>query len=115
MATPEVTIEGEGPETPLRERVYAVVRAIPRGCVATYGQVARLAGAPRAARFVGQALHRNPEPIVTPCHRVVFADGSLAEHFGFGGCQMQRELLEGEDVPFLDATHVDLAACRWDA
>ncbi len=100
---------------PLSERVYEVVRRIPCGRVATYGQVARLAGAPRAARFVGQALHRNPEPIVTPCHRVVFADGSLAERFGFGGAGMQRALLEHEGVPFVDGTHVDLARCRWDA
>ncbi len=100
---------------PLAERVYAVVREIPCGCVATYGQVARLAGSPRAARYVGQALHHNPHPIETPCHRVVFSDGTLAEHFGFGGASVQRELLEGEDVPFLDAMHVDLARCRWSA
>ncbi len=59
-------------------RVYEVVRRIPKGKVATYGQVAALAGAPRNARFVGYALHSNPEPGVIPCHRVVFRDGSLA-------------------------------------
>lgn len=58
-------------------RVYEVVRRIPKGKVATYGQVAALAGAPRNARFVGYALHSNPEPGVIPCHRVVFRDGSL--------------------------------------
>ncbi len=102
-------------KAPLAERVYEVVRSIPCGCVATYGQVARLAGAPRAARSVGQALHRNPHPIETPCHRVVFADGRLAERFGFGGAEVQRELLEGEGVSFIDDMHVDLAKCRWDA
>ncbi len=100
---------------PLAERVYEVVRSIPCGCVATYGQVARLAGSPRAARFVGQALHHNPHPIETPCHRVVFSDGKLAEHFGFGGASVQRELLEEEHVPFIDDMHVDLARCRWSA
>ena len=66
-------------------RVYEVVRRIPKGKVATYGQVAALAGAPRNARFVGYALHSNPEPGVIPCHRVVFRDGSLAPGFAFGG------------------------------
>ena len=99
----------------LTERIYEVVRSIPLGRVATYGQVARLAGAPRAPRFVGQALHRNPHPIETPCHRVVFAAGSLATNFGFGGPEAQRSLLEGEGVGFLDSTHVDMERFRWDA
>lgn len=102
-------------KTSAAERVYEVVRAIPKGKVATYGQVARLAGMPRAARYVGQALHHNPTPIETPCHRVVFSDGCLAEHFGFGGASIQRQLLEAEDVVFVDPMHVDLASCRWDA
>ena len=57
--------------------VYAAVRRIPAGKVATYGQIAMLAGSPRASRIVGGALHRNPEPGKTPCHRVVFRDGGL--------------------------------------
>ena len=52
------------------ELIYDVVRKIPRGCVATYGQVAALAGNPRWSRVVGYALHVNPEPGVIPCHRV---------------------------------------------
>ena len=56
--------------------VYAAVRRIPAGKVATYGQIAMLAGSPRASRIVGGALHRNPEPGKTPCHRVVFRDGA---------------------------------------
>lgn len=74
--------------------------AIPKGKVATYGQVAALAGAPRNARFVGYALHSNPEPGVIPCHRVVFRDGSLAPGFAFGGSERQRLLLEEEGVVF---------------
>ena len=74
--------------------VYEVVRRIPRGCVATYGQVAALAGRPRAARFVGFALHANPEPGVIPCHRVVGADGSLTGYAG--GLECKRTLLDLE-------------------
>lgn len=73
--------------------VYAAVRRIPAGKVATYGQIAMLAGSPRASRIVGGALHRNPEPGKTPCHRVVFRDGSLAPGFAFGGPGAQRALL----------------------
>ena len=58
------------------ERVYAAVRLIPRGSVATYGQIARAIGNPRLARVVGYALHVNPEPGVIPCHRVVRRDGA---------------------------------------
>ncbi|KAB8292839.1 MGMT family protein [Bifidobacterium avesanii] len=105
-------------------RVYDVVRRIPAGSVATYGQVAALAGAPRSARFVGFALHANPEPGVIPCHRVVFRDGSLAPGFAFGGPERQRALLEEEGVRFkpgsgepagADGWRVDLDACQWRA
>lgn len=97
------------------ERVYDVVEQIPEGMVATYGQVARLVGEPRKARFVGFALHSNPRPGIVPCHRVVFADGRITDGFAFGGSEAQRALLENEGVPFVDDTHVDLAACRWPA
>ena len=97
------------------EEVYAIVEQIPRGCVATYGQVATLAGRPRSARYVGYALHANPRPGIVPCHRVVFADGSICTGFAFGGADAQRELLEHEGVRFLDETHVDMGRCRWDA
>ncbi|MBS6948408.1 MAG: MGMT family protein [Bifidobacterium scardovii] len=107
-------------------RVYEVVRRIPRGMVVTYGQVAALAGNPRNARFVGFALHANPEPGVIPCHRVVFRDGSLAPGFAFGGPDEQRTLLEEEGVPFIppsgkdgnageDGWRVDLSRCQWEA
>jgi methylated-DNA-protein-cysteine methyltransferase-like protein len=102
------------------ERVYAAVKQIPRGCVATYGQIAGMIGAPRAARYVGFALHRNPYEGIVPCHRVVFADGSLAPGFLFGGPDEQRKRLESEGVIFLPGigphgtARVDLKACRWD-
>lgn len=74
----------------------------PEGMVATYGQVALLAGRPRSARYVGYALHSNPRPGQIPCHRVVFADGRICEGFAFGGPDAQRELLMGEGVTFTD-------------
>lgn len=97
------------------ERVYTMVEQIPRGMVATYGQIARLIGEPRRARYVGFALHANPRPGIVPCHRVVFADGSLCEGFAFGGIDVQRGLLEEEGVRFTSAGKVDLAVCRWPA
>ncbi len=66
-------------------RVYDMVRQVPCGMGATYGQIAKLVGEPRRARYVGYALHVNPEPGDIPCHRIVFADGRLAEGFAFGG------------------------------
>lgn len=97
------------------ERVYETVEQIPEGMVATYGQIARLIGEPRRARYVGFALHSNPRPGIVPCHRVVFADGSICQGFAFGGPGAQRALLEDEGVVFRDETHVDLAHCRWPA
>ncbi|MBQ9058441.1 MAG: MGMT family protein [Atopobiaceae bacterium] len=97
------------------DKVYDAVRLIPRGYVATYGDVARVVGRPRSARYVGYALHSNPHPgDEIPCHRVVFADGHLSEGFAFGGPEVQRMLLESEGVPFEDADHVDLEQCRFD-
>lgn len=90
------------------ERIYEVVKLIPCGRVMSYGQVARLAGNPRGARAVGFALHRNPQPGVIPCHRVVFRDGSLAPGFAFGGPDEQRQLLEAEGVGFTEDGRVDM-------
>lgn len=99
------------------ERVYSMVEQIPYGMVATYGQIARLVGEPRKSRYVGFALHNNPRPGVgagkVPCHRVVFADGSLASGFAFGGPDAQRLMLEAEGVVFLPNGKVDLKASRW--
>ena len=83
-----------------REEVFAVVARIPAGKVSTYGLVAAAAGHPGAARAVGRLLHTNDKPVVVPCHRVVFADGSTSPAFGFGGGDVQREWLEREGVTF---------------
>ena len=80
------------------ERIYDVVRRIPSGKVATYGQIAMLAGNPRWARAVGYALHANPEPGVIPCHRVLNRFGKTAPAFAFGGADRQAELLRAEGV-----------------
>jgi len=80
--------------TEFQRRVWAITRAIPRGQTRTYGQIARQAGSPGAARAVGQSMARNPWPIVVPCHRVLGSDGSLT---GFGGgVDMKRRMLEME-------------------
>ncbi len=91
------------------EKVYAAVRLIPRGSVATYGQIAAALGSPRLSRVVGYALHVNPEPGVVPCHRVVKRDGEVSSAFAFGGANRQVELLKAEGVGFLDGSHVDMA------
>ena len=88
------------------ERIYEVVKTIPAGKVATYGQVARLAGNPRLSQIVGYALHSNPRPGEIPCHRVVNRFGGLAPAFAFGGENMQRALLESEGVEFDDNGNV---------
>ena len=97
------------------ERIYEVVRAIPRGTVASYGQVARLAGNPRWARVVGYALHVNPDPEETPCYRVVTKDGRTSPAFAYGGSDIQRAMLEADGVEFLPDGRVDMARFAWDA
>ena len=94
--------------TEFERAVYEAVKLIPKGNVATYGQIAELAGYPRAARAVGNALHRNPDETNVPCHRVVNADGRLAKSFGFGGALEQRRRLMAEGVYVMDLS-VDLA------
>ncbi len=95
------------------EKIYAVVRQIPRGKVASYGQVAALAGNPRWSRVVGYALHVNPDPDCTPCYRVVRKDGGLSEAFAFGGINVQRELLERDGVGFDSEGRVLMEKYRW--
>ena len=90
------------------EKIYEVVKSIPEGKVATYGQVALLAGNPRWARVVGYALHINPEPGIIPCHRVVNREGKVAPGFAFGGEGVQRQLLESEGIVFELDGRIDL-------
>jgi methylated-DNA-protein-cysteine methyltransferase-like protein len=96
-------------------RIYAVVKRIPRGKVATYGQVARLAGNPRWARVVGYALHVNPDPDGIPCYRVVNRDGRPSPAFAFGGFQEQVYLLEKDGVEFNSDGNVIMEKYQWNA
>lgn len=93
--------------------VYEVVKQIPKGKVATYGQIARLLGSPRASRAVGYALHFNPSPIIIPCHRVVNRNGNLSEKFAFGGIEEHCKLLYNEGVIANDNMTVDLSKYQW--
>ena len=96
------------------ETVYTMVSKIPRGRVATYGQIARLAGNPRASRIVGCALHTCPASSGIPCHRVVNREGRLAPADAFGGPEVHRSLLEAEGVPVSGEGCVDLKNYCWD-
>lgn len=93
-------------------KIYEVVARIPKGKVATYGQVALLAGNPRWSRVVGYALHTNPDPEKIPCHRVVDRFGSVSKAFAFGGENRQISLLESEGV-MLKEGRVDLHLYQW--
>ncbi len=88
-------------------RIYEAVKKIPKGKVATYAQVAELAGNKRMCRAVGNALHKNPDPDWIPCYRVVNAKGQLAGGFAFGGAEVQQKLLEADGVPVIKG-RVDL-------
>ena len=93
-------------DTPSK-RIYEAVKKIPKGRVATYGQVAALAGDKNMARAVGNALHCNPDPDTIPCYRVVNSKGELAGEFAFGGPGAQQRLLEADGVEVTDGK-VDL-------
>ena len=97
----------------LRDRIYAVVARIPRGRVATYGQVAALAGAPRHARQVGYALYDTPSGTRLPWHRVINARGEISPRSEPGWEAFQRRLLEAEGVRFRRG-RVDLDLYRWE-
>ena len=80
------------------KRIYEAVKMIPKGKVATYGQIAAMAGNPKMSRAVGNALHKNPDPAGIPCFRVVNAKGELSGAFAFGGPGVQQKLLEEDGV-----------------
>jgi methylated-DNA-protein-cysteine methyltransferase-like protein len=94
-------------------RIYAVVRRIPVGRVATYGQIAELAGLPGHARQVGYALHALPQATALPWHRVINASGSVSRRAWPGAELTQRQLLEEEGVGFDLRGRVRLDRVRW--
>lgn len=89
--------------------ILSVVEEIPTGKVATYGQIAKLIGKETYARLVGTVLKRSEYYGSYPCHRVVNHAGRIAPGFS-----QQKELLEKEEVPFKNDTHVDLSKAQWD-
>lgn len=89
------------------KRIYEAVKRIPKGCVATYGQVAAMAGDRKMARAVGNALHKNPDPEHIPCYRVVNSKGELAGAFAFGGETVQADRLMADGIEVVNGK-VDL-------
>ena len=95
-----------------KEKVYIITKKIPRGKVATYKQIARLAGNPKASRAVGMFMKKNPNAPVVPCHRVVGWNGNLIGYSGDGGLNAKKRLLITEGVTFV-GNKVDLKASIW--
>ncbi|HSX49195.1 MAG TPA: MGMT family protein [Candidatus Saccharimonadales bacterium] len=95
-----------------KNKVYEITKNIPAGKVATYGQVAALAGSPKAARAVGYAMKTNPNAPLVPCHRVVASDGKLTGYSGIGGVGQKKEMLIKEGVIF-KGEKVDLKKSLW--
>ncbi|MCD8197044.1 MAG: MGMT family protein [Lachnospiraceae bacterium] len=95
------------------DRIYEVVKQIPRGSVASYGQIAALAGNRRWARVVGYALHANPDPDHIPCYRVVTKEGRVSKAFVFGGVNEQIRLLKEDGIELKDGV-VDMERYQWD-
>ena len=94
------------------EKIYELCRQIPKGKVATYGQLARLAGSPQAARAVGMCMQCNPDAPRTPCHRVVASDGSLHGYSAGDGIPTKKMMLREEGVRF-NGERVDLSTSQW--
>lgn len=95
-----------------RDTVYKITKHIPLGKVATYGQIASMAGNPKAARAVGMCMKTNPYAPIVPCHRVVAADGSLTGYSGGKGIQTKKIMLEKEGVKFI-GEKADIRHFRW--
>ena len=100
-----------GPAKGVHQRIHDIVSRIPRGRVATYGQVARLAGLPRQARLVGYALHALPKGTSVPWQRVVNAKGMISARSGHA--TPQRKLLEREGIHFDAHGKIPLASFQW--
>ncbi len=96
--------------TSFQEKVHKLVQKIPKGKVATYGQIAKLAGSPGASRAVGMCMKNNLDTKVTPCHRVVASNGALTG-YAYGGVKKKKEILKKEGVVF-KGDKVDLAISR---
>ena len=98
----------------LYERIYEIVARIPAGNVATYGQVARMAGIPKGARQVGYAMAALPSDYDVPWHRVINAQGKVSPRARSESTALQRKLLEEEGVQFSPSHRVDFKVVRWE-
>ena len=96
----------------MKQKVYDFLLTIPKGKVVTYGQIAAHLGNKHLARAVGNILHENPHPELYPCYKVVNAKGRLAAHFGWGGMEKQKELLQADGIEVVDGA-VDLCKYKW--
>lgn len=94
------------------ETVYQILRTVPKGKVVTYGQLAKMAGSPKAARAVGMCMQKNPDAPRTPCHRVVASDGSLHGYSAGDGIPTKKKMLLEEGV-FFNGDAVDLSRSQW--
>ncbi len=97
--------------SPFKEKIYALAKQIPKGKVATYGQLATLAGSPGASRAVGMCMSTNKTPETIPCHRVVASNGKLTG-YAFGGITKKKEILEKEGIKFIN-NNIDLKTYLW--
>lgn len=95
-----------------KEQVYEITKRIPKGKVATYGQIASLVGNVEAARAVGMCMRTNPNAPHTPCHRVVASDGSLTGYSAGKGVSTKKSMLLTEGV-FFNGEKVDLKQSQW--
>ncbi|MBQ1478351.1 MAG: MGMT family protein [Erysipelotrichaceae bacterium] len=95
------------------KKVYDFLKLIPKGKVVTYGDIAEYLGNKKLSRVVGNILHKNPDPIGSPCYKVVNSQGKLAARFGDGGIEVQRRRLNEDGIEVEDYT-VDLQRYRWD-
>jgi O-6-methylguanine DNA methyltransferase len=95
-----------------KNKVYKLARLIPMGKVATYEQLARLAGKSKAARAVGVFMKNNPNPPIVPCHRVVASDGNITGYSGVGGIVQKKKMLLDEGVCFIN-DRVNLSLSQW--
>jgi methylated-DNA-[protein]-cysteine S-methyltransferase len=90
--------------------VYNIVAHIPEGKVTTYGDIARALGHPRASRLIGRILNKNPNPILTPCHRVIKSNGNIGG-YAFGKAR-KKELLKKEGLCFVGDSTTEFAKYR---